>query len=141
MADMLYNKPEVISMNRIIAAAIVKEGKTLIAKRNYGSLAGYWEFPGGKAEGNETDPECLKREIMEELSVKLKIEEYLGEQRFCVDRKDYTMVLYKAVLLDENFRLSVHSETAWVEKEQLHMFKLAPVDELLVQQGCLEGLV
>lgn len=127
-------------MNRIIAAAIVKEGKTFIARRNYGSLAGYWEFPGGKAEGNETDAECLKREIMEELSVKLKIEECLGEQQFFVDRKEYMMVLYKAVLLDENFRLSVHSETAWVEKEQLHKYKLSPVDELLVQQGCLEGL-
>uniref|UniRef100_UPI0006D09078 NUDIX domain-containing protein n=1 Tax=Clostridium sp. NkU-1 TaxID=1095009 RepID=UPI0006D09078 len=69
-------------MHRIIAAAIVKEGKTLIAKRNYGSLAGYWEFPGGKVEDNETDVECLKREIMEELSVKLKIEEFLGEQQF-----------------------------------------------------------
>jgi len=50
-------------MNRIIAAAIVKEGKTLIAKRNYGSLSGYWEFPGGKVEGNETEVGCLKREI------------------------------------------------------------------------------
>lgn len=31
-------------MNRIIAAAIVKEGKAFIARRNYGSLAGYWEW-------------------------------------------------------------------------------------------------
>ncbi len=59
---------------------------------------------------------------------------------FFVDRKEYMMVLYRAVLLDENFRLNVHSETAWVKKEQLHKYKLAPVDELLVQQGCLEGL-
>ena len=44
-------------MCRIIAAAIVREGKILITKRNYGSLAGYWEFPGEKVEGNEKDAE------------------------------------------------------------------------------------
>lgn len=130
-----------IYMRRIIAAAIVKEGKILIAKRNYGRLAGYWEFPGGKVEGTETDEECLKREIMEELTVKLRVEEFLGEQQFFVDTKEYIMVLYKAVLVDENFRLNAHSEIAWLEKEQLHKYKLAPVDEILVKKGCLEGLV
>lgn len=127
-------------MHRIIAAAIVKERKILLAKRNYGSLAGYWEFPGGKVEGNETDVECLKREIMEEFTVKLKVEEFLGEQQFWVDRKEYMMALYRAVLVDENIRLSVHSEIAWLKKEQLHKYKLSPVDEILVQKGCLERL-
>lgn len=35
-------------MQRIIAAAIIKHDKVLIAERNYGSLKEYWEFPGGK---------------------------------------------------------------------------------------------
>lgn len=127
-------------MRRIIAAAIVKEGKILIAKRNYGSLAEYWEFPGGKVEGNETDVECLEREIMEEFVVKLKIDDFLGQQQFFVDSREYTMALYGAVLLDEKIQLNVHSEIAWVKKEQLHKYKLAPVDEMLVQRGCLEVL-
>ncbi|CUN95821.1 CTP pyrophosphohydrolase [[Eubacterium] contortum] len=50
-------------MRRIIAAAIVKENKVLIAKRKYGTLAGYWEFPGGKVEDDETDKECLEETI------------------------------------------------------------------------------
>lgn len=128
-------------MRRIIAAAIIKEDKILIAKRNYGSLANYWEFPGGKIEANETDIECLKREILEELAVELKVKELLGEQQFLVDRKEYIIALYGAILLDENFQLNVHSEIAWVKKGQLHKYKLAPADKLLVQKGCLEGFV
>ena len=44
----INSKFEGMNMRRIIAAAIVKEDKILIARRKYGSLAGYWEFPGGK---------------------------------------------------------------------------------------------
>ncbi|PNV62765.1 hypothetical protein C0033_06995 [Clostridium sp. chh4-2] len=138
--DLLYNESEVMHMRRIIAAAIVKGEKILIAKRSYGSLADYWEFPGGKVEDNESDESCLKREIMEELKVNLKMEKFLGEQRFCVEDKEYIMALYKAALLDDNFQLSVHREIAWVEKGQILKYKLAPVDELLVHQGCLEEL-
>ena len=69
------NKHEGMNMRRIIAAAIVKENKVLIAKRKYGTLAGYWEFPGGKIEAGETPQEALKREIMEELDTEITIGE------------------------------------------------------------------
>lgn len=128
-------------MRRIIAVAIVKEGKILIAKRNYGSLAGYWEFPGGKVEGTEADRECIKREIMEEFSVRINVEEFLGEQQFLIDENEYLMVLYKATLLDQHIKLSVHSEIKWLEVDQLYKYKLAPVDQLLVQKGCLRKAI
>ena len=48
-----------------VAAAIIEQGdKILIAKRAPGKhLAGYWEFPGGKIESNETPQDCLAREL------------------------------------------------------------------------------
>ena len=36
-----------------------------------GANPNYWEFPGGKCEKNESLEECLKREWMEELNLKL----------------------------------------------------------------------
>lgn len=128
-------------MRRIIAAAIVKEDKILIARRKYGSLAGYWEFPGGKVEGNETDVECLKREIMEEFTVNIKVEEFLGEERFSIESKECLMALYKTIWTDGNFDLTVHSEIVWVTKQELQKYMLAPVDKILVQKGCLEEIV
>ena len=130
-----------MNMRRIIAAAIVKEDKILIARRKYGSLAGYWEFPGGKVEGNETDAECLKREIMEEFTVNIKVEEFLGEERFSIEGKECLMALYKTMWMNGNFDLIVHSEIVWVTKEQLQKYMLAPVDKMLVQKGCLEEIV
>ena len=56
----------------VCAAVIRQNGKILLATRPRGKhLAGMWEFPGGKIEQNESPNECLKREIIEELGIKV----------------------------------------------------------------------
>ncbi|MBN1522606.1 MAG: A/G-specific adenine glycosylase [Candidatus Aureabacteria bacterium] len=62
-----------------VAAGIIRQGKRyLIQKRpDGGPLAGLWEFPGGKRLDNETLEECLEREILEELGVRVKKKRFL----------------------------------------------------------------
>ena len=125
-----------------VVAAIIKDGNKIFAtQRGYGEFKDGWEFPGGKVEDDESDKECLTREIAEEFAVGIRVEAYLGEERFSMKDNEYVMALYSAIPIDESFRLTVHSEIIWVEKEQLQRYKLAPVDRMLVQKGCLEEII
>ena len=53
----------------VVAAVIEEDGRFLVTRRLEGThLAGYWEFPGGKVDDDESEEAALVREITEELS-------------------------------------------------------------------------
>ena len=59
----------------VAAAIITKNNKFFIAKRNKQKhLGGFYEFPGGKQDENETLEETVIREIKEELNVDIKVD-------------------------------------------------------------------
>ena len=61
----------------VVAAIIKKDNKILSTERGYGDLEGYWEFPGGKIEPGENKEQALKREIMEEMNVEIKVGDFI----------------------------------------------------------------
>jgi len=58
----------------VVAVALVDaDGRVLIAQRPEGkSMAGLWEFPGGKIEADESPEDALIRELSEELGIAVK---------------------------------------------------------------------
>ena len=58
----------------VAAAALIDEAaRVLVATRpERKSMAGLWEFPGGKVEPGETPEDCLVRELEEELGITTK---------------------------------------------------------------------
>ena len=59
---------------QIAAGIICHDGKVLIGQRKKGKdLEFFWELPGGKLEEGETLEECLKRELIKELDLKIEV--------------------------------------------------------------------
>jgi 8-oxo-dGTP diphosphatase len=63
-------QPESNIMAVVAAALIAADGRVLVQQRApHRSMAGLWEFPGGKMEAGETPEHALARELMEELGI------------------------------------------------------------------------
>ena len=58
----------------VVAAVITRpDGQFLLTRRPAGKVySGYWEFPGGKVEKNESLLHALERELWEELGIQLR---------------------------------------------------------------------
>jgi len=123
------NKPHL----EVAAGLIQRRGKILITKRPVGShLAGYWEFPGGKKEERETLPECLEREIREELGVDVRVERFLCRVEHEYERKSISLHLYKCSAPDEEPVPIGCESLAWVEPKELGNFLMPPADEKFI---------
>jgi 8-oxo-dGTP diphosphatase len=63
----------------VVGAVLIKDNKIILPKRasNLKVMPDKYEFPGGKVEENETLEEALKRELYEELSIDLDIEDII----------------------------------------------------------------
>ncbi len=59
---------------RVVAAVVRRGGRILVTRRHPdGERGGQWEFPGGKVEPGEAEPEALAREIREELGCAIDV--------------------------------------------------------------------
>ena len=112
-----------------VVAAIIRKGDKILAnQRGYGEWKDWWEFPGGKMEAGET-PECaLVREILEELSAEISVDEYLCTINYDYPQFHLTMHCYLCSLVTEALHLNEHEAAKWLEKDELDSVKWLPAD-------------
>jgi 8-oxo-dGTP diphosphatase len=118
-----------------VVAAIIHddEGHIFATQRGYGEWKDWWEFPGGKMEAGETPEQALVREIREELSAEICVDEFL-----CTVESDYpqfhlTMHCYLCSLMTESLYLNEHEAAKWLMKDELDSVKWLPADVKVVE--------
>ena len=124
----------------VVAVALVDaDRRVLIAQRPEGkSLAGLWEFPGGKVEAGETPEAALIRELEEELGISTK-EACLAPLSFASHSYEtfhLLMPLYVCRKWQGTPVAREHAALKWVRPQALRDYPMPPADEPLVAALC-----
>ena len=90
-----------------------------------------WEYPGGKQENNETLPETLRREILEELSVPISVGEPLGVFNHAYTHYKVTLHAFHCSLESRELQLTFHTESDWVSPDSLSNYPMGKLDRLI----------
>ena len=120
----------------VSAVALVDtDGRVLLARRPPGkSMAGLWEFPGGKVEPGETPEAALIRELKEELGIDTK-ESCLAPFTFAshaYEKFHLLMPLYVCRVWQGIVTGREGQRLAWVRKQKLDDYPMPPADKPLV---------
>ena len=118
-----------------VVAAIIRKGDKIFAtQRGYGEWKDWWEFPGGKMEAGETPEKALVREIREELSAEISVDEYLCTVEYDYPGFHLTMHCYLCSLVTEALHLNEHEAAKWLEKDELDSVKWLPADYEVLEE-------
>ena len=117
----------------VVAAVILHEGPILATQRGYGEWKDWWEFPGGKMEAGETPEEALVREILEELSTEISVDEFLCTVEYDYPKFSLTMHCYLCSLVSEALHLNEHEAAKWLTLDELDCVEWLPADLKVIE--------
>jgi 8-oxo-dGTP diphosphatase len=120
----------------VAACALVDpDGRVLIAQRPAGkTMAGLWEFPGGKVEAGERPEDTLIRELEEELGIVVD-EQCLAPLTFAshsYPEFHVVMPLYICRRWNGTAAPREGQRLVWVRPRELRKYPMPPADEPLI---------
>lgn len=123
-----------MATKQVAAGIVVCNGKILIAQRKHGKSCEYlWEFPGGKLEEGETLPQCLARELQEELKLPVTVGDFFMKSEYTYDFGTIVLNAYFATCDNADLPFHPdHEQTRWISPQDFDNFTFAPADQPIV---------
>lgn len=121
----------------VTCAIIEKDGTFLLTQRPAEKPnGGRWEFPGGKVEYGEDLRDCLEREIMEELGVRVEAEEVLDYSSHLYDNTKMHVVLIgiHCTLISGEIEKHDIADYAWVTPKEMAVYDITEADLPFVEK-------
>ncbi len=92
-----------------------------------------WEFPGGKVHNDESEEECIIREIKEELSIDIVICSRLRNVEHDYGHKQIRLIPFVCDTLDDLPLLSEHIDFKWIEADKLLSVDFSEADVFVAE--------
>ena len=98
----------------VVGAALIEDGHLLLTRRSARmSMAGKWEFPGGKVEAGEEPRAALAREVAEELGIAVEVGERIGRGTSLHAGRRIVLEVFAVRRHGGELRLVEHEEHGW----------------------------
>jgi 8-oxo-dGTP diphosphatase len=124
----------------VTCAIIERDGLVLAAQRSEAmSLPLKWEFPGGKIDPGESPEECLRRELIEEMSVRVDVGESLPASTHHYPSFAVTLYPFVCSIASGEIVLHEHAAIAWLPPGELQGLDWAEADWPVIEaylSGC-----
>lgn len=122
-------------MINVICAIVLMGDKILATQRSEKmKLPLKWEFPGGKLELQESEIDCIKREIKEELNIEISILSKLSESIHDYGDVKIRLIPFIAKYNSGDILLTEHKDYKWMEKQDLLTLDWAEADLPIVRE-------
>jgi 8-oxo-dGTP diphosphatase len=114
----------------VTAALIIEQEKILVTQRKRGSShALLWEFPGGKVKEGEEPREALRRELMEELEVEVKVGMMFDAVFYSYPEYPVLLLIYRCRIQKGLPRPIACHDLRWVALRELEGLPMPPADD------------
>ena len=141
-SELIYNSNHVIrstnpkgTMETIqVAAGLIwnRKGEILFSRRPAGThLEGYWELPGGKIEPDETAEETVKREILEELGIKVRVANEFARTTHEYPGKTVTIIAFHTLHITGEPKSIGVAEFRWIKPGEIETLTFPEADKKL----------
>lgn len=119
-----------------VAVGIIWKGdKILITKRpDDGLLGGLWEFPGGKRQPNESLEDCVRREIFEEVKVRVRDLRHCMTVRHGYSHFRVTLHVFQGTYAGGQPRCRGCTAWAWVKPSDLRKYAFPSANQKIMAQ-------
>ena len=119
----------------VAAGLVFRGGKLLIAQRHLQShCGGLWEFPGGKREPGETFEECLRRELLEELGIEVRVGRLIESIRHDYPDKSVFLKFFICQWIENEPRALHCHDIAWITRAELSRYDFPAADARLLDK-------
>ncbi len=121
------------SLIDVSAGVVFRHGLLLITQRRLQDhLGGLWEFPGGKRQLEESDEDCLRRELMEELGIEVDVKELIETITHEYPEKSVRLKFFRCLWRRHEPRTLGCHDIAWITSNQLRDYDFPAADALLL---------
>jgi A/G-specific adenine glycosylase len=119
----------------IVIGIVWKDGRVLIAQRqNEGLLGGFWEFPGGKREPDESLRRGCAREIEEEVGVRVRVGRQLTTINHAYSHFRITMHVFECQHISGEPRPLACQQVRWVAPPHLYRYPFPAANKTLIEE-------